>query len=158
MICVNPRTPVSRSKPLSTHARVDSSARRDIILCLPRRAWWADRRQSDASEDITAVPMATFVQASRRSAGVRLKRAAQEIGIAMSPSAGRPPLAEIASAISTTCSGEVRSSWVASETKSPRKSGFASDTFRMNASTSRSSGWRLQARMMVRRSKAASPR
>jgi hypothetical protein len=103
------------------------------------------------------VPIATFVQASRRSAGARLKRAAQEIGIAMRPNAGRPPLAEIAAAISTTCSGEVRSSWVASETKSPRKSGFASDTFRMKASTSRSSGWRLHARMIVRRSIVASP-
>jgi hypothetical protein len=157
MIFVKPWTPISRSKPLSTHARVDSSIRRDIIVYEPCRRWCEDRTQSAANADIIAVPMATFVQASRRSAGVRLKRAAQDIGIAISPSAGRPPLAKSASAISTACSGEVRSSWVTSETKSPRKSGFASDTFRMNASTRRSSGWRLHAKMMVKRSKAASP-
>ena len=35
--------------------------------------------------------MEMFVQASSRSVGVRLNRAAQEIGIAIRPSAGRPP-------------------------------------------------------------------
>jgi hypothetical protein len=85
---------------------------------------------------MTAVPIEMFVQASRRSAGCRLKRAAQEIGTAIRPSAGRPPFSEIDVASSRTCSGDVRSSWVTSVTKSPRKSGFASDTFRMKASTS----------------------
>jgi hypothetical protein len=105
-----------------------------------------------------AVPIDTFVQASKRSAGVRLKRAAHEGGIAMSPKAGRPPFSEIEAASSRTCSGDLRSSCVASESKSPRKSGLASVTFLMKASTSLSSGWRLQARMIVRRSIAASRR
>jgi hypothetical protein len=98
---------------------------------------WGDRgAQSLAKEAIMAVPIEMFVQASRRSAGSRLNLAAQEIGIAMRPSAGRPPFSEIAAASSSTWSGDVRSSWVTSVTKSPRKSGFASVTLRMNASTS----------------------
>jgi hypothetical protein len=114
--------------------------------------------QSAANEDIIAVPIATLVQASRRSAGSRLNRAAQVIGSAINPRPGRPPLSAIALATSSDCSGERRPSCVSSETKSPTKSGLASETFLMKASTSRSSGWRLQARMTVRRSIVASRR
>ena len=107
--------------------------RADVIL---REPWRNRGSQSLAKEAIIAVPIEMFVQASRRSAGCRLNRAAHEIGTAMSPTAGRPPLSDMAAANSSTWSGEVRSSWVVSVTKSPRKSGFASVTFRMNASTS----------------------
>jgi hypothetical protein len=142
MICVKPRTPTSRSKPSRTQTLIDSSFRRESGLARPLRilAWCLEAAQSAAKEAIIAVPIEMFVQASRRSAGARLKRAAQVIGIAMSPRAGRPPFSAIDPASSSACSADVRSSWVASETKSPKNSGFASETFRTNASTRRSSG------------------
>ena len=108
--------------------------------CLLRPLWRARAPHSDANDAIIAVPIEIFVQASSRSVGVRLNRAAQEMGIAIRPSAGRPPFSKIDAATSSACSGDARSSWVASETKSPANSGLASDTFRTNASTSRSSG------------------
>ena len=71
---------------------------------------------SAANEAIMAVPIEMFVQASRRSAGARLKRGAHEIGTAMSPRPGRPPFSDIDAASSKAWSVEARSSWVASET------------------------------------------
>ena len=120
----------------------DSSFRRESGLAgpLPSLAWCLAPAQSAAKEAIIAVPIEMLVQASRRSAGSRLKRAAHVIGIAMSPRAGRPPFSALDLASSRASSGDARSSCVASETKSPRNSGFASETFRTNASTSRSSG------------------
>jgi hypothetical protein len=108
------------------------------------RARFAERRpgaaQSSANADIIAVPIATLVQASRRSAGCLLKRAAHVIGIAINPRPGRPPFSPMDLATSSDSSGERRSSCVSSETKSPTNREFASDTFLMKASTSRSSG------------------
>jgi hypothetical protein len=60
--------------------------------------------------------METFVQASSRSVGARLNRAAHEIGIAIRPSAGRPPFSEIDAASCNTSSVDVRSSCVSRDT------------------------------------------
>jgi hypothetical protein len=86
------------------------------VECLVRPLWRARAPHSDANDAIIAVPIEMFVQASSRSVGVRLNRAAQEIGMAIRPSAGRPPFSEIDAASSSTSSVDVRSSWVAKET------------------------------------------
>jgi hypothetical protein len=83
---------------------------------LLRRLWDLRGAHSDANEAIMAVPIETFVQASSKSVGVRLNRAAQEIGIAIRPSAGRPPFSEIDAASSRTSSVDVRSSCVSKDT------------------------------------------
>jgi hypothetical protein len=69
---------------------------------MPRRPWRERGPHSAANDDIIAVPIEMLVQASSRSVGVRLNRAAQEMGIAMSPRAGRPPFSEIDAASSST--------------------------------------------------------
>jgi hypothetical protein len=56
-----------------------------------------------------AVTIETFVQASSRSLGVRLNRAAREMGSAIRPSAGHPPFSDIDAASSSTSSVDVRS-------------------------------------------------
>ena len=63
-----------------------------------------------------AVPIATLVHASSRSAGWRLNRAAHVIGMAINPSPGRPPFSRSEFASSRARSGEFRSSWVSSDT------------------------------------------
>jgi len=57
--------------------------------------WRRTNRRCCQGPHVTAVPIETFVQASRGSMGCGLKRAAREIGMAMRPSAGRPPFSEI---------------------------------------------------------------
>ena len=60
-----------------------------------------------AKAAIIAVPIEMFVQASRRSRGSLLKRAAQDIGIAMSPRPGRPPFRTSSSARSSPSSTDL---------------------------------------------------
>jgi len=114
---VKPWTPISRSKLCKTHDRTAWSCRGARgIERLERPLWRARAPHSDANDAIMAVPIEMFVQASSRSVGVRLNRAAQEIGIAIRPSAGRPPFFEIDSASASTSPEDDRSSWVAKET------------------------------------------
>ena len=116
-IWVKPRTPTSRSNPSRTHALAASSLRREGRLALrPCPAWRPGGEHSAANDAIIAVPIEMFVQASRKSVGARLKRAAHVTGTAMRPSPGRPPFSDIDAASSSAWSAEARSSWVASET------------------------------------------